>query len=280
MMRFWILCLISLLHAENDCYQQEPLVCEAKQFAERYHEIASLYDEVAKQQQLYFIRRSVQAYRQAAQTSQDQLVRRDLLCQAFQLLGHYQQDQAQLKHTNNNKQINSTLEIKYMVTDIHKQLGDSGICAASWPPFVIPMLAPSRAKIQINNDFQVNLPEVKKNSRFSPVFTAGIVNVSFGVTMFGLMATGLILSTQASRQGYSLCECGCSLNNTQVQATRQKGQLGNQLAWAGGILGGLATTVGITFLVLDPPKRNQKNITISVRFAVGYPFATNLRFQF
>lgn len=274
---------------EINCPQENLQICEAHHFAQNYQEIAHLQGPLAKQQQIYFIRRSVWAFRSAAEAAEDLQVQQNLLCQAVDLLRRYERDQnpasTQLEQgTDFSSEI--VLLQRQLDNDLanadHHQCTNFSAQAYTWPPFVVPIFAPLPKNIPVEKPppIQQNpLAKTNKTEQVSRIFmTAGIVSVSFAAAMASMLGAGLIMSMQATRRGEEICEYSCDLNAIEVQSTLRKGRRGEQLAWAGGTLGVLAMTAGVTFFALERSIQRRKNMALSIHFLVGHTMTFMMQF--
>ncbi len=85
-----------------------------------------------------------------------------------------------------------------------------------------------------------------------PLVIAGGVLTGFGLIMVGLMAGGLVRGKRAEADGDALVAAMPTLpaEDPALQAIDHDGKVGNRMAIAGGVLGGLALGTGVALLVV------------------------------
>ncbi len=101
-----------------------------------------------------------------------------------------------------------------------------------------------------------------------PFVIAGSVTTAFGLIMLGVMTSGLIRGQRADADGNALVTTSPTLpeDDPQLQQIDQRGRVGNRMAIAGGVLGGIGLATGVALLVIGlrggpPAKRARVAVT-------------------
>jgi hypothetical protein len=84
-----------------------------------------------------------------------------------------------------------------------------------------------------------------------PLVIAGSVTAAVGLAMFGLMTVGLIRGNRADADGNALVDLYPTRDklDADLQEIDRRGRVGNRMAIAGGVLGGLCLGTGVALLV-------------------------------
>ncbi len=115
------------------------------------------------------------------------------------------------------------------------------------PPPPPPPSGPSEAELQA---------EAAKSRRARTLVIAGAVTTGVGGLFLGLLAGGLVVGRNAERDGAARTQVGLdagaplSQDDPELRAIVERGELGNGLAIAGGVLSTLAVAAGVSLLVL------------------------------
>ncbi len=85
-----------------------------------------------------------------------------------------------------------------------------------------------------------------------PLVIAGSVTAAVGLAMFGLMAGGLVRGNRADADGNALVDMNATRDelDPDIQEIDHRGHVGNNMAIAGGVLGGVCLGTGVALLVL------------------------------
>jgi hypothetical protein len=85
-----------------------------------------------------------------------------------------------------------------------------------------------------------------------PLVIAGSVTAAVGLAMFGLMAGGLVRGNRADADGNALVDMNATRDelDPDIQEIDRRGRVGNNMAIAGGVLGGVCLGTGVALLVL------------------------------
>jgi hypothetical protein len=114
-----------------------------------------------------------------------------------------------------------------------------------------------------------------------PLVIAGSVTAGVGLIMFGVMAGGLVRGKNADAAGNALVDMNPVRpdNDPELVKIDKRGEVGNRMAIAGGVLGGVLLGVGVTLLVFGLRGKPERKVA-AAPYATLQTAGFTVRWQF
>jgi hypothetical protein len=213
------------------------------------------------------------------------------ICECQRLLGDYLAEVKQLLGARADK-VPDTRKAKKLLAEVRKQIAALKLenpsldCAATTverpAPEPEPEPPPPPPEPALSATTPAPGPDPAQLRRARTLVIAGSVTTGVGGVMLGVMAGGLVLGRNAEQDGQSLTQqalaAGAPLSEDDpvLQSLLRRGQTGNRLAIAGGVIATIAVAAGVTMLVLG--LRARKNPRPARAALVPGPAGLTLRF--